>query len=59
MLDYEDETSFHFELMEQYKNTYDCHMSVINRKTKRVMCSYRIVAVAILAVIVEILVYVL
>ena len=59
MLDFEDETSFHFELMEQYKNIYDCHMCVIKCKTQRVMCSYRIVAVGIAAVVAEILVYVL
>ena len=59
LLDETDERAFRFELMSQYVNIYNSHLGIMECKRKHVMCSYYLVAVAILAVVIELLVYVL
>ena len=59
LLDEKDERAFRFELMSQYVNIYNSHLGVMECKRKHEMRSYYLVAVAILAVVIELLVYLL
>ncbi len=46
------------EVLAQYADIYQCHRSVMEKKSRSLVCSYRLVGIAIFVVLLEIAIYV-